>query len=422
MVYKPKFRAIDLFAGGGGVSHGIYLATGSEPLVAVNHSAAALAMHAANHRNTIHVCKDVREVEPFNPIDEPIDLLWASVDCTHHSSAKGAKPLDADIRGLCWSVFPWLKKVRPCVFGLENVPEFANYGPLYAADDPVVSRRLRPIPEQKGTLFKLFVRSLEKLGYTVEWRVLLAADYGAPTIRRRLVLIARCDGEPIVWPKPTHGTGPGLKPHRAAAECIDWSIPCPSIFTRKKPLAEKTLLRIARGVEKFVLTDPNPFIVGDAVPNLVSTRNGERKGQAPRVRDIRHPYPTVTAQGSQGAIQLSRLVRGTVDTPGVRRTAAFLSKYYGQGTGQSVREPLHTILSKARFALVTVEIAGVEHTLCDIGYRMLTPRELARAQGFSDSYILTGGVVEQTARIGNSVPPQLAAAVVGAQFGVAPWA
>jgi DNA (cytosine-5)-methyltransferase 1 len=414
---------IDIFAGGGGVSHGVKLATGISPLVAINHSAAALRMHAANHPNTLHLCEDAWAVKPFRPLGRLIDLIWGSPDCCHHSAAKGAKPLDNRIRGLCWSILPWLAEVRPRILCLENVPEFEQYGPLHPADHPDPKLRMRPIKHLKGSLFRGFVAAIRALGYIVEWRTLVACDYGAPTARKRFILIARCDGQPIRWPKKTHGPGVGQVPQRTAGECLDYSKPCPSIFDRKKPLAENTMRRLAAGVRRFVLEADKPyFIDGQYVPNLVSTRNGERKGQAPRVRAVDEPMWTVTAQGSQGALQLTQLVKGRRDTPGARKCAAFLMKYYGRGTGQSLDEPLHTILSKARFGLVCVEMAGEDFTITDIGFRMLATRELARGQGFEDDYIIPGTIAEQTARIGNSVPPQLAAAVVGAQFGLAPWA
>lgn len=385
--------------------------------------------HQTTHRDTKHMFSPVRRVTSAGvqtvyslQVAEDESFVADGIvvhNCTHHSNAKGQKPLSAKIRGLPWAALPWLACTRPRVFAMENVQELLSWGPLYSDDHPDKRLRARPISERKGETFKQFVRAIEALGYFVEWRVLSAADYGAPTIRRRLFLIARLD-KPPVWPEPTHGPG-RAHPWRTAAECMDWSIPCPSIHARRKPLADATLRRIAAGVQRFVLDAPDPFFVEDAngtrrVPNLVSSRNGERKGQAPRVRSILDPYPTVTAQGSQGGLQETRLRPGVRDTATARKTAAFLAKYYGQGTGQSLREPLHTVRAKACFALVLVHLRGEPWTVEDIGYRMVEPRELARGNGFPDDYRLSGTVAQQIARVGNSVPPQLVEAIVRAQL------
>lgn len=431
-------RAVDLFAGGGGASHGIEMATGRSPLVAVNHDPAAIQMHAQNHPGCLHLCESVWDVEPFRPHGRPLDLLWASPDCKHFSRAKGGRPKSKEIRALAWVVTRWAEAVRPRVICVENVPEFLTWGPLDDAG--------RPIEGRKGETFRAWAGKLEALGYHVEWRVLVAADYGAPTTRKRLFIVARCDGQDIVWPEPTHGPG-REQPHRTAAECIDWSIPAPSIFTRKRPLAEKTQARIAEGIRRFVLEADKPYLAF-----VANTRNGERKGQRPRVRDLRRPLNTITAQGSQGALVTAFLAKhytgvvgqgltrplGTITakdhhslvaahlTPAAeangRTVAAWLMKYYGQGVGQAVDEPLHTIPTRDRFGLVTVDLDGETYALTDIGMRMLQPRELATAQGFDADYILTGTKTQQVARIGNSVPPQVVAAIVGAQFRTPPVA
>jgi DNA (cytosine-5)-methyltransferase 1 len=474
---------VDLFAGGGGASEGIRRATGTHPIVAINHDPAAIAMHAANHPSTLHLCESVYDVRPGDVIrGRAIDLLWASPDCTHFSRAKGGKPRKKEIRGLAWVVVDWAREVRPRIICLENVPEFVTWGPLHPEDHPDPKLRGQPDPAHAGETFREWTAALRDLGYAVEWRVLVAADYGAPTTRRRLFLVARADGAPIAWPEPTHGPG-RAQPYRTAAECIDWSIPCPSIFTRKRPLAEATQRRIAEGVRRYVLEAARPFIVpvkswggggngprsidepmrtvttskrGEfavVAPSLINTRNGERQGQAPRTHDITRPFPTVTATGSQGALVAAFLAKhnGSGDRwaaavgqdlaepmhtvtgrdtkaavtahlapePGDQSeaVAAFLVKYYGSGgQWQALTEPLHTIVAKARFGLVTVPIAGEEYALVDIGMRMLVPRELARAQGFGDDYHLTGTVEEQTGRIGNSVCPDVAAALVGANL------
>lgn len=226
---------VDLFAGGGGASTGIESALGSSVDIAINHDAVALAVHKANHPPTRHLDADIWEVRPRDATGGlPVWMLWLSPDCRDHSNAKGGRPRTARIRSLAWAGYRWAKEVRPAVIFLENVPEFEGWGPL--GDDG------KRCPVRKGRTFRKFVAMMRNLGYVVDWRVLDASLYGAPTKRRRLFLVARCDGQPIVWPEPTHG--PGRAPLHTAAECIDWSLPCPSIFGRKKPLAEKTLWRV----------------------------------------------------------------------------------------------------------------------------------------------------------------------------------
>lgn len=468
---------VDLFAGGGGASLGIEWGMGRPVDVAVNHDPEAVALHAANHPQTRHYCESVFRVDPVTATgNRPVGLLWASPDCTHHSKAKGGKPVSGRRRGLAWVVVKWARRCRPRVIMLENVEEFAEWGPLTPDG--------RPCRERKGKTFLQWVGQLERLGYRVEWRKLRACDYGAPTIRQRLFVIARCDGLPIVWPNPTHGapdslgvTQGKLLPWRAAAECIDWSVPCPSIFERRRPLADATLRRIARGIMRYVVEDPNPFIVpgGADAAGLINTRNGERQGQAPRVLDIRDPYATITAQGSQGALVAAFLAKhyggnytgpghdlrgqtGTVTTvdhhalvtahmlnmKGSDRrdsaitepartvcaggthaalVVAFLSTYYGNGAVCDARDPAHTVTTKDRLQLVTIQINGEPHAITDIGMRMLTPRELFRAQGFPDSYIIDCGAdgkpITKTAQVrmcGNAVPPVWPAALVRANY------
>jgi len=437
---------VDLFAGGGGASLGIERALGRPVDVAINHSVEAIEMHAANHPRTRHFREDVWKANPLEVCaGEPVDLLWLSPDCRHHSRAKGGKPVEKKIRSLAWVAVRWAKAVRPRVIALENVQEFQKWGPLLDDD--------RPCPLRKGKTFRNFVARLVNLGYDVDWRVLNAADFGAPTHRRRLFLVARCDGQPIEWPTPTHGPNRSRK-WRAAAEIIDWSLPCPSIFERKRPLAEATMRRIAAGLRRFVLECPEPFIVSGY---------GEREGQAPRYgrvdqplgavvasgkhclvsphiqqffggmvgKDVREPLPTVTAWDHNGlcAAWLEKFygtARGsdvrlpmptvTADGGHIAEVRAFIVKYFGACEhGQSLRDPLHTATSKARFGLVA--IGGQDYQVVDIGLRMLTPRELARAQGFPESYALTGTKTSQVARIGNAVCPDAAEAVVRANFG-----
>ena len=244
---------IDLFAGGGGTSLGIERALGRSPDIAVNHDPEAVAMHKANHPHTKHYCENVWAVNPREATaGRPVDFLWASPDCKHFSKAKGGKPLDKKIRSLAWVIVKWAAWTRPQVIAMENVEEFRKWGPL--------DRKGRPIKALEGTTFSNFVFALRKLGYKVDYRDLKACDYGAPTSRKRFFLVARRDGAPIVWPVRTHGVGTG-RPYRTAAECIDWSIPCPSIFEREKELAQNTLRRIAKGLVRYVLSNPSPFIV-----------------------------------------------------------------------------------------------------------------------------------------------------------------
>lgn len=482
---------VDLFAGGGGASTGIEQALGRHVDVAVNHDPQAVALHQANHPQTLHLVSDVFEVDPVTvAAGRPIGLLWASPDCKHFSKAKGGKPVSKKIRSLAWVVVKWARLVRPRVIFLENVEEFQTWGPVLGNG--------RPCPERKGATFKRWLGQLRAAGYTVEHRELRACDFGAPTIRKRLFLIARRDGLPIVWPEATHG--PGRKPYRTAASCIDWSLACPSIFERDRPLAEATMRRIAHGIKRYVIENPKPYIVrightghGDAgkvrgirepvstittkaehllcSPTLVQTGYGERPGQAPRVPGLEKPlgtcvdgqkhalvtaflakhyggnespgWPlakpisTVTTQDHHHLVASSLVkLRGTsssaaTDEPlhtisaGGQHHAevrALLVKYYGNDRdGQGLTEPLHTVPTRDRFGLVTVE--GADYAIADIGMRMLQPRELYRAQGFPDSYIINRGadgrVLPKSAQVrmcGNSVCPPIAAALVQANF------
>jgi len=328
---------VDNFAGGGGASTGIERAIGRPVDVAINHDPEAVAMHQANHPQTLHLCESVWDVNPREVCaGRRVGLAWFSPDCRHFSKAKGGKPVEKKIRGLAWVAVRWAATVQPRVICLENVEEFVTWGPL--------THDGRPCPRNRGREFRAFVNALQRLGYAVEWRELRACDYGAPTSRKRLFLIARRDGQPIAWPEPTHG--PGRKPYRTAAECIDWSIPCPSIFERERPLAEATLRRVAAGIQRYVIDAAEPYIVrlghtghGDAgkvrsvreplstitskaehllvAPTLVQTGYGERSGQAPRVPGLEKPVGTIVAGGQKHAL-----------------VAAFLAKHYTGVIGQ----------------------------------------------------------------------------------------
>jgi DNA (cytosine-5)-methyltransferase 1 len=406
---------VDSFAGGGGASLGIAWALGRGPDIAINHDSDAIRMHEANHPSTEHVLENVWRTDLLKLTKgRSVGLLWASPDCKHFSRSKGGKPVEKSIRSLAWIVCRWADQVRPRMIALENVREFADWGPLVprwictecgwkGTEGQAVLMRVRrkcpscdskrikqtaeliPCPDRKGVTFKRFVGRLRNLGYHVEWRNLDAADFGAPTHRKRLFLIARCDGQPIEWPEPTHANPSKLdsmplfgrlKPYRTAAECIDWTIPCPSIFGRPRPLAEKTMRRIALGIKRYVIDSSKPFIVQTS--------------------------HTGTGKGCQNQIVVANLVY------------SFLVKYFGTAIGSSLVDPTPTSTGKDRFGLVTVVVKSEPYVIVDIGMRMLTPRELARAQGFPDTYVLTGTKTSQVARIGNSVCPQVAAAIVKA--------
>jgi len=278
---------VDNFAGGGGASTGIELALGRRVDIAINHDPEAVAMHSANHPETRHYCESVWDVNPREIMQgRPVGLVWLSPDCKHFSKAKGGKPVEKKIRGLAWVALRWAATVQPRVIMLENVEEFTTWGPLIETADG----QMRPCPKRKGREFNAFRNALRRQGYQVEHRELRACDYGTPTIRKRLFLIARRDGMPIVWPAPTHGDPKSdavkhkrLKPWRTAAECIDWSIPCPSIFERTRPLADATLRRIAKGIMRYVVNAAEPFIVP-------LTHHG-----ADRRNGLEQPMPTVTA-------------------------------------------------------------------------------------------------------------------------------
>lgn len=312
---------VDNFAGGGGASTGIELALGRPVDIAINHDPAAIAMHKANHPFTEHYCESVWDVDPVKVCrGRKVALMWLSPDCKHFSKAKGGKPVEKHIRGLAWIAVRWAATVKPRVIILENVEEFKTWGRI----DRVTGK---PDVIHKGETFRSFVNALKHNGYAVEWKELRACDYGAPTSRKRLVLIARCDGRPIVFPKPTHGKSRGLKPYRTAAEIIDWTLPCPSIFTRQKPLVEATLRRIARGLDKFVIRAEKPFIVPIGY--------GEKKGQKPRVHDIDEPLSTVVSTVKQNIVE------------------PYLTKFNDMSKGQALDAPLDTVMAGAtRFAKV----------------------------------------------------------------------
>lgn len=516
---------VDNFAGGGGASTGIEIAIGRNVDIAINHDPDAIAMHRANHPNSKHYCEDVWEVDPIEACEgRPVALAWFSPDCKHFSRAKGGKPVDHNIRGLAWVSIRWALLVRPRVIMLENVPEIQTWCPL-GADN-------RPIKERSGETFQGFIKILTTglpkdhpafieccdalrisvgseeadklsrgLGYDVEYRELMSCDYGAPTTRTRFYMVARCDGKPIVWAAPTHAPKDSkavksgkLKPYRTAAECIDWSIPAQSIFERDKPLAENTMRRIARGIKKFVIDNPEPFIINYKFDNppqdinkplttVTSVNNhyvvaptliqyhseqneSEVRGQElteplmtvdtnPRYAlSVAHimknyagnyqgagsaadkPLDTVTAKDHNSLVTAHILTLRnnmdgqmidepltTVSCSGAHHAEvqAFLVKYFSSGSAKPVDEPLDTVTTKDRFALVTIH--GEEYIITDIRMRMLQPRELFNAQGFPEEYIIDRDAdghayskTKQVARCGNAVTPPVATALVRANL------
>lgn len=621
---KRGALVFDYFAGAGGASTGIEQALGRSPDVAINHCANAVACHKLNHPNTDHYQVDVWDVDPKRHLPPgDVEMAWFSPACTHFSRANGGKPVNKKIRGLAWVVVRVARERKPRLIFLENVAEFATWGPLDADGMPVKAKA--------GQTFRAFVRKLEQLGYAVEHRVLNAADYGAPTLRKRLVMVARRDGKPIVWPDATHGdpkeihgkqradsyprcddrrssgrrsiaskcgdrgglcvavenakqahrfpeqariladdhhhewqghhvdgspdrlggrqrsaaqgdggqprgrgeeqqpnqephvgkrqgkqrtrqkdgsleakvlhgqrsdesdgcsgcastfassagcaqsgrcervghkpgscashharSSPKLLPYVTAASCIDWTIPVPSIFDRPRPLADATCKRLADGIMRYVVNAQRPFIVpvkthggGGNGPSDIDaplrTITASKRGEFALVsvwlakhyggvvgHDVNRPLGTITTvdHHSVVACHLTKFygtsVGAGVDAPAPTITgqgqhiglvAAFLTKYYSSSNnGQPLTEPMHTVVTKDRFGLVTVLIDGETYAIADIGLRMLTPRELARAQGFEDSFQLVGTQTEQVARIGNSVSPPMARAVVAANI------
>jgi DNA (cytosine-5)-methyltransferase 1 len=372
---------VDNFAGGGGTSTGLEAAFGRPVDIAINHDPEALAMHAINHPHTKHLCESVWDVDPIKVTNnQPVGLVWLSPDCKHFSKAKGGKPVEKKIRGLAWVTLRWVAKCKPRVVALENVEEFKTWGPLIQDENG----DWKPDPAKRGKTFESFIRQLRAHGYAVEYRELRASDYDTPTIRKRFFLVARRDGLPIRWPEPTNAApdSPEVrtgkrKPYRTAAECIDWSLECPSIFGRKKPLADATLRRIAKGIMRYVVNAADPFIVGQGGPiysgkpvsinqpigtlttenhravvvprlaaTMVQTGYGERNGQAPRALDIEKPLGTVVSGGKAALV------------------SAFLNEH-ANASNQRVMpadEPLRTICAQVKgghFSMVSASLVGV---------------------------------------------------------------
>lgn len=404
---------LDYFAGGGGASSGIERALGRPVDIAINHNKIALAMHEVNHPQCDHYTSCVWEIDPrLATKGKPVDLAWFSPDCKHFSRAKGAKPVEKNIRGLAWVKTKVLATVRPAIAITENVPEFLDWGPLinkrdqagniiFKDHDPV----LIPDPQRKGETFRAWICSLEALGYKVEWRTLKACDYGAPTTRKRLFIVARCDGRPINWPKPTHGKLSGLLAYRTAAECIDWTIPCYSVFLTKedakknnvrRPLATNTLRRIAKGLEKFVINNPNPFIV---------PRHGDRHGQAPQCNYFEDSkYGNTTSVNNSSiftacfARQFGKSVGHAADTPMATITAggggktqlltAFMAKHYTGVYGHVLNNPLGTITAVDHHSLIASHLIKLRGT-CRDGQSLNEPLSTITAGGLHVGEIRT---------------------------------
>ncbi|UQI41888.1 DNA cytosine methyltransferase [Vreelandella venusta] len=359
---------VDNFAGGGGASEGIEQALGRSVDLAINHDATAIAVHTANHPGSEHSVADVWDIDPEQATNGmPVGLAWFSPDCRHHSKAKGGRPVSKSVRGLAWVAARWAAKVKPRVIVLENVEEFLDWGPLIKGADG----KLRPCPARKGQTFRGFVRTLRRHGYQVDWQILRACDYGAPTIRKRLFLIARRDGLPIVWPKPTHADPKTpavqrgkLKAWRAAAECIDWSLPCPSIFGRKKPLATATLNRIAKGVMRYVVEHQQPFIVKlNHTASYYTPFRGQSLLQPLQTITTAPGYALVTpfitecanasSQRNMAADEPLRTQCAQVKGGHFAVVSAFLAKHYTGVVGADLRDPLPTVTTTDHNALVS---------------------------------------------------------------------
>mgnify|MGYP003629634187 CR=1 FL=1 len=454
---------VDNFAGGGGASTGMELGLNTHVDIAINHDPAAIDMHKINHPETKHYCESVWDVDPVEACaGRPVGLAWFSPDCKHFSKAKGGTPVEKTIRGLAWVVARWAALVPMRVFMLENVEEFMSWGPLLEVSPGV----FKPDPDRKGETYAAFIKcmttglvkghtawpeikealgedfpyhKLEKgLGYKIEHKILTACDFGAPTSRKRFFLVGRNDGQSIKWPNPTHGkAGSGLKPYLTAADIIDWSIPAKSIFNRPKPLAEKTMKRIAKGIMRYVIDANEPFLVSSehVLPFITEHANASKQ----RNMKADEPMRTICAQvkGGHFAVVTSHIIKMRGDNVGhatneplqtisaggnhFGEVQAFLIKYYGTGTAQSIEQPLDTVTTKDRFGLVIIN--GDKYQIADIRMRMFEPHELFAAMGFPADYKIAldsngkkNTKKNQVARCGNAVCPPIAKALVKANF------
>lgn len=422
---------IDCFAGGGGASVGIEMALGIPVDIAINHDPQAIRMHKVNHPDTLHLTEDIFKVDLQRCVKgRHVALMWASPDCTSHSKAKGGQPRKSGLRILPWAVYKHAKAILPDVIIMENVEEIQQWGPL--------DENGHPIKERLGEDYKKFISAMKGLGYIFDSRELVAADYGAPTTRKRWYAIFRRDGKDIIWPEQTHFKDSEPK-WKQCGKYIDWSDLGKSIFDRPKPLAEATQKRIANGIRKYIL-ESKPYIVQDKrAAAFIIQYHGEQKTGDARGQLLSDPIKTIDTSNRYGLVTAfitkfykSGIGQGcdeplhTITTsPGhFGLVSAFLIKYYGSGGGcQTIDRPLDTITTKDRFGLVNVvlDIDGEKYIIKDIFLRMLKPEELKRMQGFPDDYIIDRDIdwkpypiKEQVARIGNSVVPVMAEALVSA--------
>lgn len=422
---------IDCFAGGGGASVGIEMALGRDVDIAVNHDPEAIRMHTVNHPDTLHLTEDIFKVDLKKYVgNRHVSLMWASPDCTSHSKAKGGKPRNSGLRILPWSVFKHAKDILPDVIIMENVEEIQQWGPLDADG--------YPIKEKKGEDYKKFITAMMSLSYEFDCKELVAADYGAPTTRKRWYAIFRRDGRDIVWPQKTHDKNDAAyEKWLQCGDLIDWSDLGKSIFTRKKPLATATMKRIANGYRKYVVENPHPYIVqNEKAYAYIIQYHGEQKAGDSRGQTLDEPIKTIDTSNRYGLVTAfvtkfyktgigqsceEPLHTITTSQGHFGLISAFLIKYYGSGCGQNIQEPLATITTKDRFGLVNVitEIDGEQYILKDIFLRMLKPEELKVMQGFPKDYIIDKDICgkpyqakEQVARIGNSVVPIMAQKLV----------
>ena len=410
------------------------MALGRTVDIAINHDAQAIRMHKTNHPRTLHLTEDIFKVDLQKYVaGRHVALMWASPDCTSHSKAKGGQPRKHGLRILPWAVYKHAKTILPDVIIMENVEEIQQWGPL--------DKNGRPIPERKGEDYRKFIGAMQSLGYAFDSQELVAADYGAPTTRKRWYAIFRRDGKPIVWPEPTHsrnGVG-GKQKWVPVANSLDFSDLGQSIFTRKKPLADKTMIRTANGIKKFVIDNPNPFflIERQAYPFLIQYHSETCGGV--RGQNITEPVMTLDTSNRYGLISVfvekfyktgtgqdaNEPLHTITTSPGhFGLVSVFLTKYYGSGCGQPANDPLGTITTKDRFGMTSVVISGEPMRIVDIRLRMLKPEELKLAQGFPADYIIDRDYTwkpypksEQVKRIGNSVVPIMAEALVKANCG-----
>jgi site-specific DNA-cytosine methylase len=446
MIVHDNELIVDNFAGGGGASMGLEMALGRPVDIAINHDPCAIAVHKANHPHTKHYCESVWEVDPIELCGgKTVGMAWFSPDCRYFSKALGKKPVNKKVRGLAWIVIKWCALVKVRQIRMENVEEIIHWCPVTTC--PLTGEQY-PDWSKKGQTYTAFIECLttglsldtdqdiideiveeigdsvslktlyKGLGYDIDWKILKASSYGAPTIRKRWFLIGRNDNEKLTWPIPTHGNALGLKPEKTALDILDFSVPSTSIFNRKRPLAQNTLNRIAKGICRYVYEAKEPVTTNDGltIPFITEHANASKQ----RNFAVDEPLRTICANVKGGHFGLIEIKLGELDAEQPPEVTAFLIEYYGNGQPFSVTKPLHTVTTKDRFALVTVK--HQQKKIIDITMRMLTAKELFKAQSFPDSYVISHDFrgnkltkVEQVRRCGNAVPPLLAAAVVAGE-------